>query len=90
MALPVWANFMGKISTERGEEPFVRPPSILERTICLRTGMLATSRCDSVDAEVYLPDNFPQEVCDLHGGQLQDFQGQDKGFKTLDNTDDEF
>ncbi|RKZ20017.1 hypothetical protein DRQ50_00735 [bacterium] len=90
MALPIWASFMGRISDEKGEEPFVRPPTILERSVCLRTGMLATSRCDSVAVEVYLPDNFPQEVCDMHGGQLQDFQGQDKGFKTLDGGDDEF
>ena len=90
MALPVWANFMGKITNEKGDEAFVRPPSILERTICLRTGMLATSRCDSVAVEIYLPDNFPQDVCDMHGGQLLDFQGQDKGFKTLDSSEDEF
>ncbi len=90
MALPIWTGFMGKIADEKGEEPFVRPPGILERTVCLETGMLATSGCDSVRVEVFLPSSYPQTVCDIHGGQLHDFQGVDRGFQTLDQDDDEF
>ncbi len=90
MALPVWTGFMSKITDQKGEEPFVRPPGILEATICLESGMLATSGCDSTAVEVYLPNNFPQQVCDLHGGQLHDFKGVDKDFQTLDRDDDEF
>ncbi len=90
MALPIWANFMGKITDQKGEEPFIRPPGIVEETICLKSGMLATSGCDSIAPEVFLPDNFPQDICDMHGGQLHDFQGVDKDFQTLDRDDDEF
>ncbi|MEN8006934.1 MAG: PBP1A family penicillin-binding protein [Candidatus Krumholzibacteriota bacterium] len=90
MALPIWADFMGKISDQKGEEPFIRPPGIVEETVCLNSGMLATSGCDSIAGEVFLPDNFPQDICDLHGGQLHDFQGVGKDFKTLDQDDDEF
>ncbi len=90
MALPVWAQFMGRITDEKGDEPFVRPPGIVEETICLRSGMLATSRCDSTAVEVFLPGRFPQDICDVHGGQLHDFKGVDKGFKTLDDSGDEF
>jgi membrane carboxypeptidase/penicillin-binding protein len=90
MALPVWTGFMSKITNEKGEEPFIRPPGIIEATVCLESGMLATSGCDSTAVEVYLPDNFPQTVCDLHGGQLHDFKGVDKDFQTLDRDDDEF
>jgi penicillin-binding protein 1A len=90
MALPVWTGFMSKITDQKGEEPFIRPPGILEATICLESGMLATSGCDSTAVEVYLPNNFPQQVCDLHGGQLHDFKGVDKDFQTLDRDDDEF
>ncbi len=90
MALPVWASFMGKITDQKGEEPFVRPPGIVEETICLKSGMLATSECDSLASEVFLPNNFPQDICDLHGGQLHDFKGVDKDFQTLDRDDDEF
>ncbi len=67
MALPIWAKFMGKITDEKGDEPFVRPPGIVEKTVCLRSGKLATSLCDSTAVEVFLPGHVPQEVCDLHG-----------------------
>jgi len=67
MALPIWAKFMGKITDEKGDEPFVRPPGIVVKTICLRSGKLATSQCDSTAQEVFLPGHEPQEVCDLHG-----------------------
>lgn len=90
MALPIWANFMGKITDQKGEEPFIRPPGIVEETVCLNSGMLATSGCDSIASEVFLPNNFPQDICDLHGGQLHDFKGVDKDFQTLDRDDDEF
>ncbi len=90
MALPIWAKFMGKITDQKGEEPFIRPPGIVEEAICLNSGMLATSGCDSTATEVFLPNFFPQDVCDLHGGQLHNFEGVDKDFQTLDSADDEF
>jgi len=90
MALPVWADFMGKITDQKGDEPFVRPPGILEETVCLRSGMMATSNCDSTAVEVFLPDNYVQDTCDLHGGALHDFKGVSKDFQTLDDDDDEF
>jgi len=92
-ALPIWARFMGRIADEQGDEPFIRPPSIVDKTICLESGMLATSACDSIAEEVFLPDRYPQRVCDLHGGGIHDFSGLDKGFDTLDarkEKDDEF
>jgi hypothetical protein len=52
--------------------------------------MLATTGCDSTALEVFLPDNFPQKFCDVHGGQLHDFQGINKDFQTLDDENSEF
>jgi penicillin-binding protein 1A len=89
MALPIWANFMGRITDEKGDEPFIRPPGIVEKTICAHSGRLATSNCDSVQTEVFLPAAFPQNLCDLHGGQIHDFDGLDKDFETLDSQDEE-
>ncbi len=86
MALPIWADFMGKITGEKGDERFVRPPGIIEHTVCLETGMLATSSCDSVALEVFMPAHQPQSLCDKHGGEIVDFSGLDKDFETLDNT----
>ncbi len=67
MALPIWAKFMGKITDEKGDEPFVRPPGITEKMVCLRSGKLATSQCDSTALEVFLPGHVPQGLCNLHG-----------------------
>ena len=89
-ALPIWARFMGAITDEKGEEPFVRPPAIIEKRVCLESGLLATVGCDSTATEVFLPDSFPQAVCDLHGGELHDLSGNEKGFETLDRPRDDF
>jgi len=89
MAVPIWARVMGKVTDGKPDEPFVRPDGIIEKRVCLRTGVLATTRCDSTDVEVFLLDNFPQLTCDLHGGALHDFDSFNKGFGTLDD-DDEF
>jgi len=84
MALPIWARFMGRVTAEKGDEPFVVPPGIESRTICAHSGLLARSSCDSLRAEVFLPDNMPVNLCDRHGGQIIDFSGQGKDFQSLD------
>lgn len=89
MAVPIWAGFMGRVTLGQEDEPFVRPEGLVDKTVCLRTGLLATARCDTTASEVFLADNFPQRPCDLHGGPLQDFGGFNRGFGTLDD-DDEF
>jgi len=89
MALPIWTGFMSKIAAEQGDEPFTRPATILTKTICCHSGMLATSGCDSIRNEVFLPDIYPQNLCDLHGGQILDFSGIAKDFETLDRDQDE-
>ena len=63
LAMPIWANFMGKITDLKGDEPFVRPPGLIQKNVCLRTGMLAAGDCDSTAVEVFLPGHFPQGFC---------------------------
>jgi penicillin-binding protein 1A len=88
MALPIWAGFMKRVVRDFPDEEFVRPAGIVEKHVCLRSGMLATTSCDSTSTEVFLADNFPQRPCDLHGGPLQDFDGIQKDFSTLDDEDE--
>jgi len=90
MAMPIWADYMGKITRGKPDEPFTRPKGIVDRLVCLRSGMLATTNCDSTKAEVFLENNFPQRTCDMHGGTLQDFEGLNRDFNTLDSEEDEF
>ena len=90
-ALPIWARFMGQVTDEQGDEPFVRPQAVLEKRVCLESGLIATSACDSTAVEVFLPGGIPQSVCDLHGGGARDADGLDRGFDTLDQVrDDEY
>ncbi len=63
MALPIWAGFMGRIAGERGDAAFPRPAGIEERTVCLQSGQLAGSRCDSVAVEIFLRDTAPTVTC---------------------------
>ncbi|MBT4292351.1 PBP1A family penicillin-binding protein [bacterium] len=90
MAMPIWADYMGKITGNKPDEPFVRPKGIVDRLVCLRSSMLATTNCDSTKSEVFLENNFPQRTCDMHGGTLQDFEGLNRDFNTLDSEEDEF
>ncbi len=50
-ALPIWARFMGQVTDEKGDEPFVRPPAITENRVCLVSGLMATTACDSTAME---------------------------------------
>ncbi len=70
MALPIWADFMGKIEAQRPDDPFPRPAGVVVKAVCARTGLLATTRCDSVRAEVFLASNCPTRGCDLHRGRI--------------------
>ncbi len=90
MAMPIWAQLMAQVAVGRPDEPFVRPEGIVERRVCLRSGMLATANCDSTAVEIFLADNTPPRPCDLHGGPLADFEGLNKDFGTLDDGEDEF
>jgi penicillin-binding protein 1A len=87
-ALPIWARVMGQITDEKGDEPFVRPPAIIERRVCLESGLLATVSCDSTATEVFLPGSYPQAVCDLHGGEVHDLSGNEQGFDSIDRQRD--
>lgn len=89
MALPVWASFMGKITDEHGDDPFARPPGFVEASICAHSGQIATTTCDSVRTEIFLPTAYPQSLCDLHGGEIHDFSGLAKDFETLDRDDED-
>lgn len=89
-ALPIWARFMGQVADEKGEEPFVQPPAIVEQRVCLVSGLMATASCDSTAMEVFLPGSIPESVCDIHSDGANDASGR-TGFDTLDRTeDDEF
>jgi penicillin-binding protein 1A len=90
MAVPIWAAFMGRVTARKGDEAFVRPPGLVDKIVCMRTGRLAASGCDSVLTEVFLPNSFPKDKCDVHGGRLLDLDEGGRDFRTIDRGGDEF
>ncbi|MBK8166351.1 MAG: PBP1A family penicillin-binding protein [bacterium] len=90
MAVPVWAAFMGRVTARKGDEQFTIPPGIVDRMVCLRTGQLARSGCDSIRSEVFLPGHHPQKGCPDHGGRVLDGVVDERDFRTLDRAEDEF
>ena len=72
MALPVWADFMGKITDSDTDEPFPRPAGITDKPVCRDTGLLATTRCPQIRLEVFLERNTPGLPCPRHPGPLLD------------------
>ena len=87
MAVPVWAAFMGRVTGRKGDEQFERPAGLVDETVCMRSGRLALTGCDSTRAEIFLPGTAPQDRCNVHGGRLlepgetgrQDFRAIDHG-----------
>lgn len=93
MAVPIWAAFMGRVTARKGSEAFVRPPGLVDQVVCMRSGQLARSGCDSVLTDVFLPDSFPKERCGVHGGrqlEVGETSEHSRDFRTLDGGADEF
>ncbi len=91
MALPIWASFMGRVTARKGDEAFTRPATgVVDHAICMRTGRLALTGCDSVLSEVFLANSVPKDKCNVHGGRLVDQAGGGRDFRSLDKGGDEF
>jgi hypothetical protein len=82
---------MGRVTVRKGDEPFTRPSGgLVDHAICMRTGRLALTGCDSVLTEVFLADSVPKDKCNVHGGRLVDEAGGGRDFKSVDRGGDEF
>lgn len=71
-ALNIWHQVMTEIHSDLEPIGFYYPPTLEEREICLKTGMLATEFCkeegDFIVKEYFIPgsDTIPSEFCDVH------------------------
>ncbi len=90
MAVPIWAAFMGRVTGRKGDEQFERPSGLVDAIVCMRSGELARTGCDSVRTDVFLPGHTPQERCPDHGGRLLEPGETRTEFRELDRANDEF
>lgn len=70
-AMPVWANFVKRISFLLNPQPFKPPPGVVARLICRDSGALATEQCPSVYTEYFVEGHEPTESCPIHGNDLR-------------------
>lgn len=67
-AARIWARFVNEIRPWVHSQPFRIPPGVVERYVCLETGMLATKDCPDRKLEYFLAGHVPDSYCTLHGG----------------------
>ena len=70
-AAPVWHDVMMYVLKDKPVEPFVRPPGLVERTVCATTGLLPTKYCPTT-VELFIPGNEPTSYDTLHQAFLID------------------
>ncbi|MEM7481718.1 MAG: PBP1A family penicillin-binding protein [Acidobacteriota bacterium] len=66
-ALPIWARFTVRVRPSGGYSTFRQPAGVVTAVVDPESGGLATDRCPLVETEVFLRNQVPEYVCDLHG-----------------------
>ena len=65
-AVPIWADYMKRISGLISESEFRRPEDIVEREIDPTTGFLTAPFCPGKRMEVFVAGTEPSEICPYH------------------------
>ncbi len=63
IALPAWTAFMKEATQGQTPTDFLMPEGIVEREVCLDTGLLASARCSRVGREVFIAGTEPTRIC---------------------------
>ncbi|MCX7823422.1 MAG: PBP1A family penicillin-binding protein [Syntrophobacterales bacterium] len=78
-AMPVWGNFMKRISYLLNPQPFHPPSNIVERPICGDSGALSTDNCSYVYTEHFIKVHEPTKPCPIHGSNIKKSYELEKG-----------
>lgn len=76
VALPIWMDFMRVILADYEPDPFPVPDGIVFARICRKSGLLATSRCESVINEAFREGTEPILYCDVCGRRVSRVESQ--------------
>ncbi len=66
VALPIWTEFMKFATSKKEASGFQKPEGVFFRTVCLKSGLLATSRCPNTATDYFTEKSEPKEYCNLH------------------------
>ncbi len=70
-ALPIWADLMASLPQYASGDWFRTPPGVIERTVCLDSGEIASWSCRNRRKEVFLEHTAPDRHCSIHRGFLR-------------------
>ena len=66
VALPIWTEFMKSATSKMEALGFQKPEGVFFRTVCLKSGLLATNRCPNTATDLFTDKSEPKEYCNLH------------------------
>ncbi|SHH54141.1 transglycosylase domain-containing protein [Tepidibacter thalassicus] len=72
MAVSLWKKVMSQIHSNLPRKSFERPSDIIQKTICLESGNLATHFCEKTKTEIFVKGTEPSEYCEIHTQQEED------------------
>jgi len=67
-AARIWARFVNQIRPWIHSQPFRIPPGVVERFVCMQSGMLATQSCPAKKLAYFLAERVPTTYCTVHEG----------------------
>ena len=62
----LWSNIMSRVHENLEYRDFEMPASVVQKTICTETGLLAVDSCSSRLTEYFAADNVPTQSCGGH------------------------
>lgn len=65
-AAPIWHDFMTVAHRGRPPRAFVRPPGLVEREVCLPSGLLPSPDCPQVGRELFIAGTEPDRADDQY------------------------
>jgi penicillin-binding protein 1B len=65
-ALPIWIDYMKRVTPMVPEAAFKRPDDVVNAEIDPETGLLATPACPTTRSEMFVSGTAPTETCYLH------------------------
>ena len=71
VALPIWADFMRRVSRTLPAEPFVPPPDLQSEELCLISYQRAVEGCPTYIEHFKEGDEIPTRLCPIHTGTLK-------------------
>ena len=79
VALPIWADFMRRVSRALPADPFVPPPGLHAEALCLLSHQRPVEGCQTYVEYFKDGDEIPARLCPIHTGNLK--QQARRGFR---------